>query len=192
MRMEYNGGFISTDPGNEAELRAKRRGFGFYSSHLGRLAPDGYYMKRWILRLPFGFTLRLHLILRSDGDRHLHDHPFDFVSLLLTGGYVEITPCAACDGLGDVEDSVSGNAERCDTCFGTKRQVTKSPRFSINRKRAEDVHALTLERPVLTLVFAGPKRRDWGFATEQGWVRNDEYDRRWPERSASTASRRSA
>lgn len=55
-----------------------------YAHHLGD------YMHRWILRTPWG-TLRLHHILRSDDDRHLHDHPFDFTSFLLTGGYLEIT-----------------------------------------------------------------------------------------------------
>jgi hypothetical protein len=179
--------FLETDPGNPAEERAKGRGFGFYASHLGRLAPDGYYMKRWILRLPFGFTIRLHQILRSDGDRHLHDHPFDFTSLLLTGGYTEITPCDECNP--ELSDCSTPHPNQCTACFGTERQVTKFPRFSINRKRAEAVHALLLHRPVLTLVFAGPKRRDWGFQTEEGWVHNEHYSARWPERSSSTKSR---
>lgn len=179
---------VDTDPRNPAEERAKRRGFGFYASHLGRLAPGGYYMKRWILRLPFGFTVRLHLILRSDADRHLHDHPFDFTSLLLTGGYTEITPCPLCEHGYRLYGSESDGHERCDHCYGSARQSTKFPRFSLNRKRAEDVHALTLEKPVLTLVFAGPKRRDWGFHTEDGWVDNEHYGKRWPERSASTRS----
>lgn len=174
--------FTATDPGNAAEERAKRWGFGLYASHLGRLAPDGYYMKRWILRLPFGYSIRLHLILRSDADRHLHDHPFDFTSLLLMGDYTEITPCEKCGG----EDRNAAQCP-CPRCWDGRRRQ-RFPRFSINRKRAEQRHALTLEKPVLTLVFAGPKR-DWGFHTEAGWVHNEEYGRRWPERSGSTKSR---
>jgi hypothetical protein len=69
--------------GNDAEVMTKRRGWGIYASHIG---PGGSYMRRYIFRTPW-FTLRLHHILRSDDDRHLHDHPFDFTSFLLTGGY---------------------------------------------------------------------------------------------------------
>jgi len=31
----------------------------------------------------------LHHILRSDKDRHLHDHPWDYSSIILKGGYFE-------------------------------------------------------------------------------------------------------
>jgi hypothetical protein len=145
--------------GNDAEVMTKRRGWGIYASHIG---PGGSYMRRYIFRTPW-FTLRLHHILRSDDDRHLHDHPFDFTSFLLTGGYTETVPC--------------------DCGPGCPVQVRHWwPCFSIVRKKAEDLHCLKLDRPVWTLVFAGPKRREWGFATEDGWVHNEEYAGRWPER----------
>jgi len=93
--------------------------------------------------------IRLHKILRSDDDRHFHDHPFDFVSFILHGHYVEVTP----DGKRSFFD------------------------FDINRKRAEELHRLVLPEggPVWTLVFTGPKRRSWGFQTEAGWVHWREY-----------------
>lgn len=128
-----------------------------YAHHLGD------YMRRWILRTPCG-TLRLHHILRSDDDHHLHDHPFDFTSLLLSGGYTEITPNGQ---LGLPHSSTV---------------LTKIwPRFSIVRKQAEDAHRLILDRPVWTLVVSGPKRRSWGFHTEQGWVNHREYLHLYPE-----------
>ena len=34
----------------------------------------------------------LHLFLRDDDDRALHDHPWDNASFLLTEGYVEVLP----------------------------------------------------------------------------------------------------
>lgn len=167
--------------GNVAEVKTKRRGWGLYASHIG---PNGSYMRRFIIRTPWG-TIRLHNILRSDDDRHLHDHPFDFVSILLTGGYFERAPCVTCGGHGQIELPGTGVGDRdatdCPMCFDGKR-TSYWPRFSIVRKRAEDLHCLTLTKPVWTLVFSGPKRRDWGFATEHGWVHNEQYAQRWPER----------
>ena len=71
--------------------------------------PDGsLYMRRWWL-LPkwcldfdsrrgypmpkkwMPFSIRLHHIVRPDADRHLHDHPFNFRTIVLAGGYMEQT-----------------------------------------------------------------------------------------------------
>lgn len=145
--------------GNMDERLVKQRGWGFYASHIG--APGNIYMRRFILLLPWGATLRLHHIMRSDDDRHLHDHPFDFTSFLLTAGYVETTR-------GPVPGFI---------------QAHFWPRFSIVRKRAEDLHCLSLAGPVWTLVFAGPKRREWGFATERGWISNHRYLDEFPARA---------
>jgi len=35
-------------------------------------------------------AIRLHYIARDDGARHLHNHPFYFMSLILKGGYFEV------------------------------------------------------------------------------------------------------
>jgi hypothetical protein len=56
-----------------------------YKHHLGD------YMRRWIFQTPWG-TIHLHHILRSDGDRAFHDHPWNFTSILLSGGYTELRP----------------------------------------------------------------------------------------------------
>ncbi|MHA2063638.1 MAG: hypothetical protein ACXABY_04560 [Candidatus Thorarchaeota archaeon] len=120
--------------------------FHLFSHHL-----DGY-MERWILKTPFG-SIRLHHILRSDNDRHLHDHPWSFTSILLTNGYTEVT-----------ED-------------GEKHW----PQFSVIEVKAEDRHRLVLSRPVWTLVFAGPKIREWGFWTDTGFVHWQDYPNQYPE-----------
>lgn len=103
----------------------------------------GDYMHRVILQAPDA-TLRLHKILRSDeGD--LHDHPWDFTSLILRGSYTESRP-------------------------GLEREVVYGP-GTLNSKRADDLHRLTvIDGPVWTFVETGPRLRDWGFATAQGWV----------------------
>lgn len=107
------------------------------------------YMRRWTLFTPWGM-LRLHHILRGDSREHLHDHPMDFASLILKGGYVEYRP--------------------------NREPRTFKPGSVVVRK-AEDLHALEmLDGDAWTLVLASPVRRDWGFATEEGWVSAGQYD----------------
>lgn len=65
---------------------------------------NGPYMLRWWLfgtsskpddhgdpkpRRPFGLSFYLHCFVRSDDDRALHDHPWNFASLILFGEYNE-------------------------------------------------------------------------------------------------------
>src|SRR4029077_8960861 len=92
------------------------------------------YMRRWTIRTPWGM-LRLHHILRSDHDRHFHDHPMSFASLILTGGYIEYRP---------------GGISRC--CWPG----------SVVFRRAEDLHRIELlKESAWTLVVTGPIRRQW-------------------------------
>ncbi len=107
------------------------------------------YMRRWVLRTPW-FMLRLHHILRGDSGRHFHDHPMDFTSLIIWGGYVEYTP---------------NNLPR--ECL---------PGDVVHRK-AEDLHFLRLrKKSAWTFLITGQYRRDWGFATEDGWISADDYN----------------
>lgn len=90
-----------------------------------------------------GSTTRFHEILESDG-LDLHDHPWDFVSIILSGSYVETTPD------GDEHEYGPG---------------------SVLVRTAEQAHRLTLPGgPVWTFVVLGPPRRRWGFHTDRGWV----------------------
>lgn len=119
----------------------KLPGLWLYADHLGD------YMQRWIIQHPWGH-IRLHHILKSDEGRDLHDHPFDFISFLLIGWYIEHLP---------------GGDQRFVNC--------------VNVHKAEDLHRLELDIPVWTLVFTGPRRRSWGFKTASGWVPWREYAR---------------
>lgn len=56
---------------------------------LGR--PECPYMYRWALSLgPKGPSLRLHHWIRSDDKRFKHDHPADFITLVLKGSYTDL------------------------------------------------------------------------------------------------------
>lgn len=117
----------------------------------------GVYLDRLrIIQTPW-FAIWLHRLGEPDRDRHLHDHPRPFVSLVLRGGYVEELPWPS---------TLSG------TCGG----YTSHVRW-LNIKRATDLHRIvSLDRtPTWTLVFCGPLRRRWGFVTEDGWVDHEAY-----------------
>lgn len=118
------------------------------------------YMRRWVLRTPW-FMLRVHHILRGDNERHFHDHPMDFVSLILRGGYVEFTP---------------NNPPRI--C---------RPGAIVSHK-AEDLHFLKLRgQSAWTFLITGQYRREWGFQTEDGWIPADAYDAYIARKKASGA-----
>lgn len=102
-----------------------------------------------------GYALKLHIFLRSDRDRELHDHPWSFWTLVLGGGYREI-----------YEDR-----------DGVVRELQRKP-WSLAFRRAEWKHRVELHTeeidlgvsgrhsffiPSLTLVLVCPKRRMWGF-----------------------------
>lgn len=107
------------------------------------------YMRRWALKTPWG-TVRLHHILRGDEGRDFHDHPMDFVSLILKGGYTEYRPGA------EPRRFLPGD---------------------ILIRKAEDLHYLKLlEKSAWTFLITSPFRRKWGFATKDGWVVAGEYD----------------
>jgi len=108
------------------------------------------YMLRWFLipRNPL-CNIYLHKFLRSDEDRALHDHPWHFLSLILSGSYQEIT----------------------------ENFITLRQRFSIGFRHASHRHRVVLldgannsPLSVWTLVITGPRIRDWGFWCPRGFV----------------------
>lgn len=111
---------------------------------------DIYLDRLYIIQTPL-FGIMLHRIYRPDNQRDLHDHPWNFLSILLLGNYVE--------------DTLEGPKFRC----------------TFNYKRAEDRHSIreVSRSPVWTLVFTGRKRRVWGFWVDGGtrWVKWTDYDK---------------
>lgn len=135
-----------------------------------------YYVMEWPWRV------RIHEILRSDEDRDLHDHPYDFVTFMLKGGYIETAPMTH----NELEALYAETATHTDPCSceqcaflasGPPLETRKHYGVgSIRRLRAEGLHRIELNSrdgkplPAWTLIFAGPVRREWGFKTENGWM----------------------
>ena len=69
--------------------------------HITSADKASVYMFRWWLFNPYfdhenlrrfswlPFSARVHLIMRPDQDRHLHDHPWNARTIILSGGYIE-------------------------------------------------------------------------------------------------------
>lgn len=114
--------------------------------------PDDPYLLRWyvIPRNPV-LNVYLHKFLRSDDDRALHDHPWWFLSLILKGGYTEVTEDARTPRSG-----ILGGRYR-----GWDRQFAFRPATFRHRVELwpEQVGVL----PCWTLIVTGRVVRKWGF-----------------------------
>jgi hypothetical protein len=107
---------------------------------------DELYLSRLnIIKTPW-FSIKLHWIHRPDPDRDLHDHPWWFVSLVLSGGYEEY----------ESKDPTS--------------QPGKLKNINwFNYKNKTTAHRISKIKPnTITLILAGRKDRekDWGFYDE--------------------------
>lgn len=102
---------------------------------------------------------RLHHTLRSDSDRHMHDHPSWSISLVLSGGYFEITPKDQ-----HQDPLLDGFAShRVDRWHGPG---------SIIFRRATDRHRLVIVpgNEPWSLFVIGPVINPWGFYTQAGKI----------------------
>lgn len=98
----------------------------------------------WWLRKKWG-GVYLHETRYSDNPT-LHDHPYASMSIILKRGYTE---------------EFSGGV------------LKKRWRFQFIFRRATTAHRLIIEdgaKPCWTLFVIGPRIRDWGFHTKDGWV----------------------
>lgn len=116
----------------------------FYDAH-----GETPYMTRYTLFACRWFTVKLHEFHRGDSDPDFHDHPWPFVSLILSGGYWEFTP---------------------------RGRSWKAP-GAIVLHRASDAHRVEMPKPSWTLLICGRKSREWGFHAPTGWCRWTTYVR---------------
>ena len=110
------------------------------------------HFKRWeILKTRWG-SIWLHAIYKADADKHLHNHPWDFISVVLRGSYYEQTP------------------------LGNKKQYPGK----INVRDGSEYHKiLELVSPVVyTLFFASKPKRLWGYKVMGKFVDHETYRER--------------
>ena len=112
-----------------------------------------YLLRLHLLKTPW-FAIMLHWIKGPDPHPDPHDHPVSFLSITVRGGYEE--------RLFDALTCRCGDSYLAETAPSSDR---------VRYRRARDVHQITAAEPdTLTLVFAGPVERRWGYHTPEGWV----------------------
>jgi hypothetical protein len=109
--------------------------FGAFTFHPHRHALGT--LMRFSVRLPGGYKLMLHHF-KPHREESWHDHPWDFRTFVLWGGYVDQSLQA--DG------SITQDRLR---------------RGSYRHRRAEHAHKTHSERGALTVVLTTPSRRAW-------------------------------
>jgi hypothetical protein len=128
----------------------------------------GYMERYWFFRFgrlgggqsgPYPlFGSRVHHILRSDEGRDFHDHPWPYLTIILRGGYWEVTP-----------DFFDGQV------IGETRRWHGPG--SVLLRGARSWHRLELPEGATawTLFCTGPKVQHWGFLTAKGKIYWREY-----------------
>lgn len=111
--------------------------------------PDCPIMRRWIFQTPLG-SIRLHHFLRPDDQRHLHDHPWWFLTFVIFGGYTDVT------------------------LINNIRYEDKLKIGSIRLRSAYHTHLVETDNS-WTLVITGRLKRKWGFWTERGFKKVADY-----------------
>lgn len=111
-----------------------------------------YLLRWWLVPRNKLANVYLHEFVGDDDDRALHDHPWHSLSVVISGGYYEIT-------IGP-----DGTYER--RWYGAGSILFRRPKFA---------HRIELSRrdgglvPCRTLFLTGPRVREWGFLCPQGW-----------------------
>lgn len=114
------------------------------------------HFKRWrLLKTPW-FSICIHGIYMKDLDLHLHNHPWNICTMVLSGGYVEV-----------LWDEKKG------------RQAYKyRGRFNIGYRNSNQFHKIgrLIKAPTYTLAILG-KRRDypWGYLVEGHFMDHETY-----------------
>ena len=128
------------------------------------------YMRRWRFFPEWMPGIRVHNILKSDDDRALHDHPMSFVTIILKGGYYEYLSDGSktWHGPGSILYRQAKTMHRIEL-----EKVWKCPHTSGDSCGCPPQEPKL--QPAWTLVFRTRYFREWGFATKQGWVHNQQF-----------------
>jgi hypothetical protein len=128
---------------------------------MDRVSEEPYLERYYIFlkdRNRFPFNVFLHKFLKSDPD-DVHDHPWPYFTLILSGGYWEWIPQFNSDG----------------------RKITEIAKWRgpghFRICKATSYHRIELDPNITawTLFMPGPQKREWGFLVKNKWIPNSEY-----------------
>lgn len=110
------------------------------------------HFRRYLLFKTRWFYCYLHKIYKADEDLHLHNHPWNYWGIILSGGYEEETP----NGV---------NFRGWLSCGGG------------NISKFHKIKTL-FKTPTISLFFTGVKTYDWGYLTSEGVINHEVYRQR--------------
>ncbi len=97
----------------------------------------------------------------------MHDHPWNFISIILKGGYVEYREKTEFDPL-----AIEGLDDTHPVWIETRIYHPGQILF----RKATDKHKLEIHQHAITLVITFKKIRNWGFWTPKGFVGWQQYE----------------
>jgi hypothetical protein len=114
------------------------------------------HFRRWkIFKFKY-CALYFHGIYHKDEEKHLHNHPWNYASLILKGGIYEI-----------YQKDI--NSRECFHYVGP---------LSFIKRKASWFHKLRIlkdDKPVYTLFFTWGKEKDWGYNVSGMFVNHQKY-----------------
>jgi hypothetical protein len=141
------------------KIAAFYKRIGKYKVIMGRENPDKLYLERHYLLFPMSwekfmpFNVYLHRFHESDDEAWnvLHDHPWNWISIILTGKYME--------------------TKKTENGFSFHERKAGSIRFG----KADDAHRVDLitdpeVEEIWTIFITGRRFRDWGFVKDGQWT----------------------
>lgn len=141
------------------------------------LGGDDPYLLRWyVIPRNTKFNIYLHKFCRSDDDRALHDHPWDFWSLILKGAYTEHTA----DGTTrrpwlSLAHRKAEHAHRVELDPWPDHESPNVARLVSDADYSKVIAGAPFEVPAWTLFFTTAKRREWGFHCPKGWMHWEKF-----------------
>lgn len=202
-------GIVDEEPGQPPALRPCPCTYDKNDAGPGMIMMQSLYLRRFYVweKRWCPFRIFIHKIARSDDDPDPHDHPWNFLSLILKGGYVDQSYAfTTLDG--DPGAMFTRRHRGTDTDFEWKTVdpldktgnitpwhhevegkrggytiMEPVPAGSIVYRPATHIHRVILagDQPSWSLVFGGRTRRAWGFVKEGMWVFWRKYLNNWSD-----------
>ena len=115
------------------------------------ISKDGVlHFRRWqVLGTPW-FTINLHGIYHEDEERDLHNHPFDFISIVLFGSYTE----------------------KLNSGKTNERKI-----FNIAKRKSDVFHKIEKlhSKKIFTLNLMWNRKKEWGYLVDGKLIEHDLY-----------------
>ncbi len=144
----------------------------------GRNDGDAYLLRFWLTPpqqgddqgFESGNSVLLHVFARGDDDQALHDHPWDFQTTILAGGYWEHLPTQNWLAVNRPRGCLVENDLAPGPAWDERREFRAAGQTV--KREAMQLHCVGTVLPgTVTLVRTGPRWREWGFHPPgQPWV----------------------